>query len=194
MGWQPKCERVAVRAASIGLIAMLLLTGSGQVSAGSYQRWAAVRYADTWTCHNCTPEPYNSAYNYYPGLDCTNYVSQVLHAGGYPYRGCCWMYWNLGYWYHAGTDSQTWTGAPHINRYFSNYPAEFVYRGWPTELIKCDIFLSDFPPLDDIPDHAAVIVGANGGLKDQHSPPRKRVAWDAFAPSGTRYWSVHVKW
>jgi hypothetical protein len=57
MGWQPKCERVVVGAASIGLIAMLLLTGSGQVSAGSYRRWAAVQYADYWTCHNCTPEP-----------------------------------------------------------------------------------------------------------------------------------------
>jgi hypothetical protein len=71
---------------------------------------------------------------------------------------------------------------------------EFQYKGWPTELSKGDIFLSDFPPRDNVPDHAAVIVGASGGLKDQHSPPRKQVAWDAYAPAGTAYWSVHVTW
>jgi hypothetical protein len=184
MRWQPKSKRVVVGLASLGLIAMLLLATSA-LAAGSYNRAAAAAYANTWTCNDCT-EPHNPAYNYYPGSDCTNYVSQVLHAGGYPYRGCCWMYWNLYYWYHAGTDSYTWSGTPHINRYFSAYPTEFQYKG--------DIFLSDFPPRDNVPDHAAVIVGASGGLKDQHSPPRKQVAWDAYAPAGTAYWSVHVTW
>jgi hypothetical protein len=192
MRWQPKSERVVVGLASLGLIAMLLLATSG-LAAASYNRAAAAAYANTWTCNDCT-EPHNPAYNYYPGSDCTNYVSQVLHAGGYPYRGCCWMYWKLYYWYHAGTDSYTWSGTPHINRYFSAYPTEFQYKWWPTELSKGDIFLSDLPPRDNVPDHAAVIVGASGGLKDQHSPPRKQVAWDAYAPAGTAYWSVHVTW
>jgi hypothetical protein len=121
-----------------------------------------------------------------------------LHEGGYPYRGCCWMFWNLSYWYHAGKDSYTWTGTPHINCYFSRYPSEFEYKAWPTQLSKGDILLCDFPDQqgnrDNIPDHAAVIVGDNGGLRDQHTPPRKRVAWDAYMPPGTAYWSVHVKW
>lgn len=193
MSWHRKCRRVLIGLASLGLVVMLLFVGSRQAVAGYYNRNAAEACADYWTCNNCT-EPHNPNYHYYAGADCTNYVSQVLHAGGYPYRGCCWMYWNLYYWYHAGRDSYTWTGTPHINRYFSAYPNEFNYEGWPTELNKGDIFLSDYPPRDNVPDHAAVIVGDGGGSKDQHTPPRKRVAWDAYAPAGTAYWSIHVQW
>lgn len=79
-----------------------------------------------------------------------------------------------------------------MNEFFSQYPDDFEYKGWPTYLDKADIYLFDFPPTDNIPDHAAVIVG--DGLKDQHSPPRKRVAWDANVDPGTGFWSIHVKW
>ena len=171
----------------------MLLVASRQALAGNYNRNAAEAHADAFTCNNCE-EPYSDDYNYYPGNDCTNYVSQVLHEGGYPYRGCCWNRWNLSYWFHAGTDSYTWAGTYHINRYFSTYPSEFEYKGWPTQLDKGDIFLLDKPPTDNNPDHAAVIVVDGGGLKDQHTPPRKRVPWNAYEEPGTAYWSVHVKW
>jgi hypothetical protein len=200
MTWNAKCKVVIVAIVALtnfSLLAMLFLGTSPQSIAGNYNRNAAEAYADRWTCNNCA-EPHNPEYNYYPGNDCTNFVSQVLHEGGYPYRGCCWMFWNLSYWYHAGKDSYTWAGTPHINCYFSRYPSEFEYKAWPTQLSKGDILLCDFPDQqgnrDNIPDHAAVIVGDNGGLRDQHTPPRKRVAWDAYMPPGTAYWSVHVKW
>lgn len=183
-------------AAVVGLVLSVLVMASQQVLAGSYNRNAAEAYADSWTCNDCT-EPHNPNYRYYADADCTNYASQVLHEGGYPYRG--WNIWSVYDWFHRWYgDSQTWYNTPKMNQYFSQYPSEFEYKGWPTQLNKGDIFLSDIPDqqgkLDYIPDHAAVIVGDSGGLKDQHTPPRKRVAWDAFAVPGTAYWSVHVKW
>jgi len=196
MTWNTKYKRALVALASIGLVAMLLLVFSQQVLAGNYNRNAAEAYADAWTCNYCE-EPHNwPTYRYYD-LDCTNYASQVLHEGGYPYRGL--NIWSIYHWFHRWYgDSETWYNTPKMNQYFSQYPSEFEYKGWPSQLDKGDIFLSDFPteegPPDGIPDHAAVIVGDGGGLKDQHTPPRKRVAWYAYADPGTAYWSVHVKW
>lgn len=42
-------KRVLVGLASLVLVAILLLVGSGHVVAGSYDRNAAEAYADTWT-------------------------------------------------------------------------------------------------------------------------------------------------
>ncbi|PIO47003.1 MAG: hypothetical protein CMR00_12740, partial [[Chlorobium] sp. 445] len=59
-----------------------------QTSAGSYNRTAAVSYADSWAHGR------NGSYpNYGSGCgcnDCTNYISQVLHNRGYPLRTGNW--------------------------------------------------------------------------------------------------------
>lgn len=180
-----------------GFVVLVLLLGlvafpgtQYLVNAASYDRVSAEDYADLWTCNECSPEPHNPDYSYYEGADCTNYASQVLHAGGYPFRG--WNKYSIFHWF---PDSRTWTYAPDLNQYFSQYQeTEFVYRSWPTDLDRGDIFLQDWPPGDGIPDHAAVIVGQGGGLRDQHSGPRKRVAWDYMMPEGTAYWSWQVVW
>lgn len=49
-----------------------------------YNRVAAARYAEKYA------ETYNKEYPNYLKFDCTNFVSQVLEAGGIPYVGSMW--------------------------------------------------------------------------------------------------------
>ena len=57
-----------------------------------YDRVAARDYARAWTCNKsgCNPEYYNPAYTYFPGNDCSNYVSQCIHAGGIETEAGAW--------------------------------------------------------------------------------------------------------
>ncbi len=195
MIWKLRHAKALFAIAGIGLLAIWSLATSPRLSAANYNRNAAEQYADLWTCNDCV-EPHNDFYRYYAGADCTNYASQVLHAGGYPYREGAddiWHWWFTQFPWKR--NSSTWSNTPAMNQYFAQYQAnEFEYRGWPNQLEKGDIFLFDFPPTDNVADHAAVIVGTPGGLKDQHTPPRKRVAWNLNEDPGTAYWSIHVKW
>jgi hypothetical protein len=75
-------------------------------------RETAVAYAATYAV---TPNP---AYNYYPldeGGDCTNFVSQATHAGGYPMMETG----PNGGWYHTPwTDSLAWSNVGHFLGHF----------------------------------------------------------------------------
>ncbi len=85
MNWKLRHAKALFAIAGIGLLAIWSLATSPRLSAANYNRNAAEQYADLWTCNDCV-EPHNDFYRYYAGADCTNYASQVLHAGGYPYR------------------------------------------------------------------------------------------------------------
>lgn len=71
---------------------------------------AAVSYAETYYYNP------NSAYRYFVGADCTNFVSQIYDAGGIPmnYTG------NLtsGWWYYVNNCSNSWSVADTFCRYF----------------------------------------------------------------------------
>lgn len=205
MTWDAKYKRPLVALASIGLVAMLFLVASRQVLAGNYNRNAAVAYADQWA-HGRNP-----AYREY-ALDCTNYASQVLRAGGYPMRGSGQLWEDtIRHWWFVTwpvkRNSTTWSNTNWMNMYFSQYQgSEFVFKGWPTELGKGDILLMGLPGGLPDPDHASVIVGYGyasdesehpgqwGLLRDAHTEDRKRVLWDDYVPSGTGYWPWRVVW
>ncbi|ARI78217.1 amidase domain-containing protein [Halobacillus mangrovi] len=76
----------------------------------SYNRREAVRYAERWW------DSYNSAYKHFD-LDCTNYISQCLRAGGAPT-------WGLpnrarGWWYTGKNWSYSWAVANSLRWYLS---------------------------------------------------------------------------
>lgn len=153
------------------LMLVTLTSTASHVNAGNYDRGAAVSYADTWA------HTRNSNYpNYGSGCgcnDCTNYISQVLHNGGYPLRTGNWdensifEWWyrkRFGLWWQ---NSKTWSAADWLNTYVHQYQAaEFEIRSWPTDLEAGDFYLMDLynnddpdQPPDGKPDHGRVIVG-----------------------------------
>ena len=115
----------------IAFVLMLLIVHTTSLAADrgrTYNRQKAVEYAFTYT----KPEAdggsftkyYNPEYAIYES-DCTNFVSQVLHAGGWQYNpepppvtNKNWHYYKysvfLKYWYHSKTgsgdtiDTRTW--------------------------------------------------------------------------------------
>lgn len=100
------------------IVAMIVAVMPTQVAAYTYNRHSAVNYA---LKHAYSPNP---DYKYFPNADCANFVSQCLHAGGWPEQGkyCCgssssWYYdwgWRPGY-------SNTWAVANDFGRFVSIY-------------------------------------------------------------------------
>jgi hypothetical protein len=100
----------------------------------AYNRGNADAYADKWATST------NSNYPTY-GEDCTNFVSQALSAGGYPFIGsqpCPWCnssddsqwwgYWFLGHWFHTNS----WAVAGDLY----NFQIEHYPGGWLEETVN----------------------------------------------------------
>lgn len=65
-----------------------------------YNRQQAVAYAERyWNSHN-------PAFHFFPEDDCTNYISQCLHAGGFPMEFSKSR--ARGWWYRNGSWSYSW--------------------------------------------------------------------------------------
>jgi hypothetical protein len=76
----------------------------------NYDRRAAVQYAERWW------NDYNPAYKKFE-VDCTNFISQCLHAGGAPMRGEPDR--NSGWWYNGESWSYSFTVANALRWYLS---------------------------------------------------------------------------
>lgn len=110
------------------------LTNVPVVYAGYYNRGYAVNYADRWA-HDRHP-----GYRYYYDNDCTNFISQVLRAGGLPMiegnrdQNNIWQWWHaqdqFGMW-----NSRTWSAADWMNQHVHQYQgSRFQIRSHPTYL------------------------------------------------------------
>ncbi|WP_226576501.1 amidase domain-containing protein [Halobacillus litoralis] len=75
-----------------------------------YNRREAVRYADRWW------DSYNPVYKKFD-VDCTNYISQCLRAGGAPMWGAANR--TRGWWYERGIWSYSWSVAHALRWYLS---------------------------------------------------------------------------
>src|SRR5699024_961161 len=75
-----------------------------------YDRREAVRYAEHWW------NSYNPAFEAFD-VDCTNYISQCLLAGGAPMRGAPDK--GSGWWYQNNDWSFSWTVAHSMRWYLS---------------------------------------------------------------------------
>lgn len=102
-----------------------------------YNRLKAVQYADAWW------NEYNPAYQKFE-VDCTNFVSQCLRAGGAPMRGAPNR--SSGWWYSGKTWSYSWAVAHAMNLYLQNSTIGLRAKRVETagELLLGDIICYDF--------------------------------------------------
>jgi hypothetical protein len=149
----------------------------------TYNRTAAVAYADQWA-----HEPRNTNYPLSDETgcncnDCTNYVSQVMHNGGYPLRtGIGDENSPFEWWYRDPAPFQpdyslTWAVTDWLNVYFAQYPSEFDVNPQSAleggDLIILDLHGAspdDFP--DGVPDHVRVVVGYGDISQNQNDYTR----------------------
>src|SRR5690606_3001056 len=102
-----------------------------------YNRLAAVQYAERWW------NDYNPKYKKFTD-NCTNFISQCLHAGGAP----MWGYPNRGkgWWMQNNNWSYSWSVANALRLYLSNSKQGLQAKevSSPTELILGDVICYDF--------------------------------------------------
>ena len=81
-----------------------------------YNREAAVEYARTWALYR------NPKYKDYDpwGGDCTNYISQCIHAGSIPFDNQGKDVMGKWYWYSDSSRTPSWTSADAFRRYILN--------------------------------------------------------------------------
>lgn len=142
-----------------------------QTSAYNYNRAAAVAYANAWA-HNRNGEYPLAGETGCNCNDCTNYISQVLHEGGYPLRTGNWDENNVfEWWFRDGSlfqldYSKTWAVTDWFHNYTKIYNTEFDANAQFSELEAGDFVLlvllnNDNPSKgpDGRPDHGRVVVG-----------------------------------
>lgn len=139
----------------------------------SYDRRSAVQYAERWW------NSYNSEYRTFD-VDCTNYVSQCMHAGGAPMRGAPDR--GNGWWYQGESWSYSWAVAHSLRWYLSG--STFGLKGKEMDsaqdLIPGDIICYDFEG-DGKWDHNTIVV-----TRDADGMPLVNAHTDN---SRNRYWS-----
>lgn len=138
-----------------------------------YDRKLAVQYAQEWW------DDYNPAFPQFE-VDCTNYVSQCLLAGGAPMVGEPQR--DSGWWYHSNKRSFSWAVSHSLYWYLRGATSglQGVQMESPNELAPGDVIVYDFNG-DGRWDHSTIVVGYdNRGnpLVNAHT-----------ANSQNRYWS-----
>lgn len=138
-----------------------------------YDRREAVRYAERWW------NSYNPEYPVFE-VDCTNYISQCLHAGGAPMRGAPDR--SNGWWYQQDNWSYSWAVSHSMRWYLSGSTTGLQARELdnPENLIPGDVICYDFEG-DGRFDHTTIVVN-----KDAYGMPLVNAHTDN---SRNRYWS-----
>lgn len=139
----------------------------------TYDRLAAVKYAERWW------NDYNPKYEKFH-VDCTNYVSQCLHAGGAPMRGAPDR--GNGWWYQHDNWSYSWSVANALRWYLSGSTKGLKGREVEAaeDLDPGDVICYDFEG-DGRWDHTTIVVA-----KDAYGMPLVNAHTEN---SRNRYWS-----
>ena len=116
-----------------------------------YDRLKAAQYAERWW------NSYNPAFEKFE-VDCTNFISQCLRAGGAPMRGYPGR--GKGWWMQNSSWSYSWTVANSLRSYLSSSSAGLRARkvGDPQELKIGDVICYDFQG-DGRFDHNTIVTG-----------------------------------
>ncbi|WP_316572498.1 amidase domain-containing protein [Neobacillus sp. YIM B06451] len=138
-----------------------------------YDRRKAVQYAERWW------NSYNPAFKKFD-VDCTNYISQCLHAGGAPMRG--YPNRGQGWWMRGNNYSYSWAVANSLRWYLAGSKTGLKARevGSPDELIPGDVICYDFQG-DGRFDHNTIVVAkdANGmPLVNAHTYNSRMRYWE----------------
>ncbi|MED3643165.1 amidase domain-containing protein [Caldifermentibacillus hisashii] len=138
-----------------------------------YDRRKAVQYAERWW------NDYNPQYHKFD-VDCTNYISQCLHAGGAPMRG--FSNRSSGWWYNGNSWSYSWSVAHSLRWYLGTSKVGLRARevSDPGELQLGDIICYDFEG-DGRFNHTTIVTA-----KDAYGMPLVNAH---TTNSRMRYWS-----
>ncbi|MBD7944064.1 MULTISPECIES: amidase domain-containing protein [Psychrobacillus] len=156
-----------------------------------YNRQAAVQYAETWW------NSYNPNFPIFD-VDCTNYISQCLLAGGAPMRGQPNR--QKGWWLGNNTWSLSWS-TPHSLRWYlagSTIGLQAKQVNSAQELILGDLIFYDFEG-DGRWDHSTIVTRIQDGVPyvNAHTNNSRNRYWDyhdSYAyTSNTKYIFFHVK-
>lgn len=142
-----------------------------------YDRAQVKRYADLWWDH---PNP---EYNYFE-VDCTNYVSQCIFAGGAPmnYTGRR----EAGWWYRKESPNDQWSFSWSVSHSLYWYLAageaglHAQEVSSPSKLTIGDVIVYDFEG-DGRYDHSTIVTGKDAAgmpLVNAHTVNSKRRYWD----------------
>lgn len=114
-----------------------------------YDRLKAVQYAETWW------NSYNPAYKKFE-VDCTNYISQCLHAGEAPMRG--FPNRGQGWWMRNTNWSYSWTVANSLRLHLpgSRLGLRAKEVATPEQLLLGDVICYDFQG-DGRYDHTTIV-------------------------------------
>jgi hypothetical protein len=146
---------------------------SREKAAYTYDRMKAVQYAETWW------NSYNPKFPKF-AVDCTNFVSQCLHAGGVPMTG--YPNRSKGWWMKNGNWSYSWTVAHALRWYLSGARVGLQAVEVPSadKLVPGDVICYDFQG-DGRFDHSTIVVA-----KDREGMPLVNAH---TTNSRLRYWS-----
>ena len=150
-----------------------------------YQRTEAVRYALRWALHR------NPAYFDYESLggDCTNFISQVLLAGGAPMD----FTEIFGWYYRSANDkAPAWTAVEPLYRYLMRKKGGGVTASL-TDLHHLELGdLIQFSFDGTHFQHTAVVTGSRGGvpLVCAHSVDVRQRPMDTYEFRGVRF--LHI--
>lgn len=115
-----------------------------------YNRSDAVRYATKYAL------VWNPSFRDFNNMDCTNFVSQCLFAGGWPM-----MEWPLNWWSTDSESSKAWASASLFGKYMQEYRIAVECKR--EELAPGDI-LTNAKPGNDF-NHFMFVTGIGGGSK-----------------------------
>jgi hypothetical protein len=131
----------------------------------SYNRPTAVSYAEQWAHYRNGNYPLAGEKGCHCN-DCTNYISQVLHEGGFPLRMGNNNNDVTKWWYdplHLSDYSKTWTVTDWLKNYMELYTTEYNINSTLSALEMGDIILLDLTGPENKPDfiadHGRVVVG-----------------------------------
>ncbi|ALC92092.1 hypothetical protein AM500_21590 [Bacillus sp. FJAT-18017] len=128
----------------------------GDRSSYTYDRRKAVQYAERWW------NSYNPAFKKFE-VDCTNFISQCLHAGGAPMRG--YPNRGQGWWMRSNNWSFSWSVANSLRLYLGTSKSGLRARevSSPDKLLLGDVICYDFEG-DGRYNHNTIVVAkdANG--------------------------------
>ncbi|WP_096439796.1 amidase domain-containing protein [Alteribacter populi] len=145
----------------------------GETRKYKYDRLAVVQYAERWWNDS------NPAYKKFEN-NCTNYISQCVHAGGVPMTG--FGNRTTGWWFKNNNWSYSWSVAHAFRWYLSGAKTGISARevSSPQELLRGDVICYDFDG-DGRWQHTTVVVG-----KDDNNMPLVNAQ---TTNSRMRYWA-----
>ncbi|MBM7647679.1 hypothetical protein JOC78_000600 [Bacillus ectoiniformans] len=137
-----------------------------------YDRLKAVQYAERWW------NSHNPDFPHFP-VDCTNYISQCLHAGGAPMRG--FLERGKGWWMRQKNWSYSWTVAHAFKWYLASSATGLRAKEMPSaEMLQPgDVICYDFQG-DGRFDHSTIVTAmdANGQpLVNAHTTNSRMRYW-----------------